>query len=184
MSQIRDRALCARRALSSVERLRSSLVICNRAMRSHEFMSAQTIGAYLPMADEVQTHPIIARAWRAQKRVAVPKIQRKGIMVFCEITPETPLVRSRLGIWEPAGDAYLDTRQLDMVITPVVAFDEDRHRIGMGGGYYDRTFRFLRNRRKWLSPKLIGVAFECQRAESIVPNSWDITLYRIVTEAS
>jgi 5-formyltetrahydrofolate cyclo-ligase len=152
-------------------------------MRSHEFMSAQTIAAYLSMADEVQTFPIILRAWRAGKRIAVPVTNRNGSIEFCEITSETPLVRNNFGILEPIGGTTIDAKALNLVVTPVVAFDDHKHRIGMGGGYYDRTFHFLRNRRKWLSPKLVGVAFECQRVNSIIPNSWDIPLYKVVTEA-
>ena len=166
-----------------MERSRASLEICNRVIRSHEFMAAGTVGAYVAMPDEVQTALIISRAWRARKRIAIPVILGNGTMAFCSITEETPLVRNDFGIWEPLSGDFLDAKSLDVVVTPLVAFDDDKHRIGMGGGYYDRTFRFLKNRCKWLSPKLIGLAFECQRVTSITPNSWDIPLYKIVTEA-
>jgi 5-formyltetrahydrofolate cyclo-ligase len=65
---------------------------------------------------------------------------------------------------------------------PVVAFDANKNRIGMGGGYYDRCFHFLRNRRKWLKPKLIGVAFACQQVKNITPETWDIPFYKVVTD--
>jgi 5-formyltetrahydrofolate cyclo-ligase len=64
----------------------------------------------------------------------------------------------------------------------VVAFDARRHRVGMGSGYFDRCFAFLKHNRQWQRPKLIGVAFECQRVEKIVPNPWDVRLYKLVTE--
>ena len=66
---------------------------------------------------------------------------------------------------------------LDVVITPLVAFDEYGHRIGMGGGYFDRTFSFLGNRQSWFHPKLVGLAFACQKVEKIQPNPWDIRLF-------
>ena len=169
--------------MSKSERDDASAVICERIVRSHEFMSSHTIGCYLATADEVQTNRIIERAWRARKRVFVPVIDSHLVMTFCEITPESVLVRNRMGIWEPVSGQLIDARNLDIVVTPVVAFDDDKHRVGMGGGCYDRCFHFLKNRRKWLKPKLIGVAFECQKSPRFSPNPWDVALYRIVTNS-
>ncbi len=146
-------------------------------------MSARLVGCYLPTKDEVQTNQIIARAWRAGKRVFVPVTDTHSAMSFCEITSDSILTRNRFGVWEPVSGLMINARDLDVVITPVVAFDNEQHRIGMGSGYYDRCFHFLKNRRKWLKPKLIGVAFECQRTSRIYPNAWDVPLYRVVTDA-
>jgi 5-formyltetrahydrofolate cyclo-ligase len=147
-------------------------------------VASRNVGCYLPTVYEVQTTHVIARSWRAGKRIFVPVTDSKVFMVFREITANTPLGRNDFGIWEPLEGALIDPRRLDIVITPVVAFDDDNHRIGMGSGYYDRCFRFLKNRRKWLKPKLIGVAFESQRVDQISPNPWDIPLYRVVTNAN
>jgi 5-formyltetrahydrofolate cyclo-ligase len=70
------------------------------------------------------------------------------------------------------------------VLTPLVAFDEQHNRIGMGGGYYDRSFAFLKNRKQLIQPKLIGLAFDCQRVEKITANPWDIRLYSVITETT
>ena len=165
------------------ERFAASAKICERIVRSHEFRSCKNLGAYLPMRDEVDPTLIIERAWRAQKRVFVPVTDTHGVMNFCEIEPDSVVTRNRYGLWEPLSGVMIDSRNLDCVITPVVAFDNHKHRIGMGSGYYDRCFHFLKNRRKWLKPKLIGVAFECQRTTRILPNSWDVPLYCVVTNA-
>jgi 5-formyltetrahydrofolate cyclo-ligase len=105
-----------------------------------------------------------------------------GAMNFCEISPDTVVARNQFGVWEPVSGVIAKARDLDVVITPVVAFDNSKRRIGMGGGYYDRCFHFLRNRRKWLKPKLIGVAFACQESAAVPHDSWDIPLYSVVTE--
>ena len=164
------------------ERRRASRTICKRVIETREFASSKCVGAYLPMHDEVDTRQIIQRAWRANKRIFVPVLRGSAQMLFCEITPDTELEQNRLGIWEPARGRIKEPEKLDLVIAPTVAFDEQNHRIGMGAGYFDRCFAFLRHRRKWLRPKLLGVAFHCQKVEKITPNAWDIRLYRIVTD--
>jgi len=117
-----------------------------------------------------------------QKQVFAPVIDPYGMMVFFELTPETKMRRNWYGLWEPEAGSQISARELDLVVTPVVAFDQDRNRIGMGSAYFDRCFAFLKNRKHWLRPKLVGVAFECQRVEKIKPNPWDIPLYKVITE--
>jgi len=146
-------------------------------------MAARKIACYLPNDDEVDPTAIIDRAWCANKRVFVPVTDTHGTMNFCEITSDSVVTRNHYGIWEPLSGAFISARALDIVVTPLVAFDQGKNRIGMGGGYYDRCFHFLGNRRKWLKPKLIGVAFACQQVKNIEPNAWDIPLYRVVTNA-
>ena len=179
---LRKRALEARRSLTERERIAASAKICGHIIHSHEFMSARTIACYLPTDDEADPTAIIERAWRANKRVFAPVTDTHGAMDFCEITSDSIVTRSKYGIWEPLSGAMINPRALDIVITPLAAFDENNNRIGMGGGFYDRCFQFLGNRRKWLRPKLIGIAFECQRVSRITPNAWDIRLYRAVTD--
>jgi 5-formyltetrahydrofolate cyclo-ligase len=103
-------------------------------------------------------------------------------MHFREVLRETTLRKNTYGIWEPVHGDFIDVRLLDIVVTPLVAFDEHGNRIGMGGGYFDRCFSFLRHRTRWLQPKLIGLAFDCQKVEEITPNPWDIPLYRVYSE--
>jgi len=145
-------------------------------------LSAKFIACYLPMPDEVDTRLVIERGWRANKRIFVPITRGNGEMFFREIRPESTLVRNSMSIWEPDSGDSISPRALQLVLTPTVAFDSSNHRIGMGGGYYDRCFSFLQHRKSWLKPKLVGVAFNCQKVEKISPNTWDIRLYRIISE--
>ena len=160
------------------------MAITDRLIHCHEFAAADSIACYLPMRDEVDPSRIIARAWRAKKRIFCPVTDIHGGMNFCRLRPDTLLQRNQFGILEPVGEEQIARSGLDLVVTPLVAFDEERNRIGMGGGYFDRAFAFLKHRRNWLRPKLIGVAFDCQKVEEIQPNPWDIRLYRIITESS
>lgn len=179
----REAGLQARRSLSPTEREHASEKICRHVFTAHEFTAAKHVACFLPMPDEVDTHAVFSRAWRAKKRIYAPVIDGRGKMFFVLVEPGTTLVRNYFGLWEPSADtARIDPRRLDLVLTPLVAFDENCHRVGMGGGYFDRCFAFLRHRRCWFRPKLIGVAFESQRVAKIAPNPWDIRLYGLVTE--
>ena len=182
MHEFRKKALGARRAMPAEKRASASDIICKNVTSSREFLSASLIACYLPMHDEVDTRLIIERAWRANKCVFVPITRNNGEMFFREIRPDTTLLRNQMTIWEPQSGDFISPRELQLVITPTVAFDKCGQRIGMGGGYYDRCFSFLRHRKCWIKPKLAGVAFKCQEIEEITPNTWDIRLYQIFSE--
>ena len=104
-------------------------------------------------------------------------------MVFRKLDRDTTLQRNRFGLWEPVSGVCVSSKSLDLVITPLVAFDTNNNRIGMGGGFFDRSFAFLKHKKRWLRPKLIGLAFACQKVEKIETNPWDIRLYSIISDA-
>ncbi|MCH9694367.1 MAG: 5-formyltetrahydrofolate cyclo-ligase [Gammaproteobacteria bacterium] len=181
MQKLREKALGSRRAMTARQRETESSAICARVIHSREFISAQLIACYLPTPDEVDTREIIDRSWRMNKRVFVPVVRDNAQMLFREILPDTSMRKNKFAIWEPESGNFVSPRALDIVITPTVAFDQHRNRIGMGGGYYDRCFAFLRHRKHWLKPKLFGIAYACQEIENISPNPWDIRLYRVIS---
>ena len=181
MSQRRE-AIAARRSLDMDTRLKNSKTISERIMRMHEFAASDSVACYLPAPDEVDPGEVIGRAWRMKKRVYAPVVEENFGMRFVQLTAETELRRNQFGLWEPVSGSQVSPRKIDLVITPVVAFDNCRNRIGMGGGYFDRCFAFLSHKKHWLRPKLLGLAFECQRVEEIKPRPWDIQLYQVVTE--
>ena len=184
MTDLRAKGLRARREMSDDDRAKSSAIICQRVIRSRLFSSSRCLACYLPMHDEVDTRDIIERAWCANKRIFAPVLRSKQKMFFREIHVESTLVRDSFGLFEPSTGDYIDPRDLDIVITPTVAFDRQNNRIGMGSGYFDRCFAFLRHRKHWFHPKLVGVAFECQKVEKIAPNPWDIRLYGVISDAA
>jgi 5-formyltetrahydrofolate cyclo-ligase len=180
--QLRDRGKKARNNISEHTHAEFSSSICRKFLNSALFFRSNSIACYLSTESEVDTNMIIERAWHAEKRVFVPVIGNRCEMRFMEIKRNTRLERNKFGIWEPDSDNEIPPKQLDVVITPLVAFDENMNRIGMGGGYFDRCFSFLQHQRQWLRPKLAGLAFECQKVEKISPNPWDIRLYHVFTE--
>jgi 5-formyltetrahydrofolate cyclo-ligase len=180
---LRVNARNARRAMTARERERASRRIADRFLNSRYFTGSEKIGCYVSTWDEVDTSAIIERAWRAKKRIFLPLTSARRCLRFLETLPETELAKNKLGLWEPVSGTLIDANRLDVVVTPLVAFDRQRNRIGMGGGYFDRTFAFLGDRQHWLRPKLIGVAFECQRVNNIAPNPWDVPVFRVYTES-
>ena len=135
------------------------------------------------MADEVQMRTLMLRAWSANKRIFLPRVTRIGKLQFRELRPNEPLRRNSIGILEPVNGVASPLVQLDLVIVPLVAFDAGGNRIGMGGGYYDRTFANYSKRQRYATPRLIGVAFACQELEQIDASPWDIPLFRVFTES-
>jgi 5-formyltetrahydrofolate cyclo-ligase len=184
VTQLRDRGIEERSKLPDQLHAEYSLSICRRFLNSPFFFRCQNIACYLSFADEVDTSMIIERAWRTKKRVFVPIIETGHEMRFIEIKRNTRIERNQYGIWEPVSGHEISPRELDVVVTPLVAFDEKLHRIGMGGGYFDRCFSFLKGNQQWVHPKLVGLAFECQKVEKITPKPWDIRLYHVFSESN
>lgn len=172
--------------MSRASREHASLTISNHLLTSPEYHTAQIIGTYLAFADEVDLAHFIERAHRDQKTIYVPRIAADAPqMQFARLNQDTKLKRNRFGINEPVSheSEYVDPRALQMVLTPLVAFDDAGNRLGMGAGYYDRSFGFRRESPSTRHPRLIGVAFSCQQVTAIERECWDVPLDCIATEA-
>ena len=89
--------------------------------------------------------------------------------------------KNRFGIPEPASGAFCDPVHLEIVLTPLVAFSTNGMRLGMGAGYYDRAFQFLRKDPE-AGPWLVGVAYALQQVDSLPADPWDVPLAAILTE--
>ncbi len=181
-SAIRRRALSRRRELGASRRDALSTEIQRHFLGSPMFLASRVLGCYLASPDEVDTSLIIERAWRAGKTLCVPVIGLRRDMVFVRLERDSRLLKNHFGLWEPADGIVVPPRELDVVVTPLAAFDRARNRIGMGGGFFDRHFAFLKRRDVWLRPKLAGLAFSCQRVETMLTDTWDVPLYRVIDE--
>jgi len=93
---------------------------------------------------------------------------------------------NQFGIAEPMVSPryYLRADALDLLLVPLVAFDVNGNRLGMGGGFYDRTLAYLKRRQHWCRPYLLGIAHDFQRVESLKRADWDIPLQAILTNKS
>ncbi len=182
---IRQAALQARRAMTPPARASASQAICRRLTELPEVAGAGSLAAFLSMPDEVDLRPLLAWAWQRSIRVGLPKVVgRTRPLRFYEVQSNSQWSRGPFGIDEPdPRDSHeVDPRQFDVVLVPLVAFDERCHRIGLGAGHYDRTFAFRRED-PWGTPRLVGVAFDVQRQSAWEPAAWDVTLDAVVTES-
>ena len=174
-----------RQALSPEERTQKSLAIAHNLARLPQFPGASNIAFYASMPEEVDTTEAIRLAHESGKSCYLPVINRSGwrtapLLFHPFILGETTLIKGRLGIREPAhrmGSGLLG-RDLDMVCMPLVGFNPDGDRIGMGKAYYDRCFA----RRGWRQVFLVGLAFACQEAK-FTAQDHDVRMDAIVTEA-
>ena len=114
----------------------------------------------------------------------LPVLQAGRSLRFAAWRPGDPLQPNRYGIPEPplAPSSLLEPTALDVVLLPLLGFDRHGNRLGTGGGYYDRSFAFLRGRRRPARPRLIGVGYACQEVAALPAAEWDVGLDAIVTE--
>jgi 5-formyltetrahydrofolate cyclo-ligase len=158
--------------------------VSQRLWRLPLMARCQSIGCYLAVRGELDCGPLIATAIARRRSVLVPVLNGRQL-VFAPYVPGSDMVGNRFGIPEPAesGRAWARGMRIDVALVPLVGFDRHGQRLGMGAGYYDRTFRFLMHRRHWRRPMLIGLAYEFQRVDALPRRAWDVPLDAVVTDS-
>jgi 5-formyltetrahydrofolate cyclo-ligase len=184
--ELRRRLRAVRRALSPDEQRCHALRVAHLLGRHPSFLRARRIGAYWSGDGELDPAPLLTLADARHKRCHLPVLRPhpKRKLWFVRYRPGDRLRPNVYGIPEPRlrGRHILLPWALDLLLLPLVGFDADGHRLGMGGGYYDRTLAYLLQRRHWRRPLLIGIAHECQRVERLQSRPWDVPLDMVVTE--
>ncbi len=175
-----------RRALSPNQQKQHSQALLTQLNHEKSYRNAQHIGCYLANDGEIDPYLLIEHAWFQGKTVYLPILSPlKNQLYFAPYKANSGLKLNRFKIPEPVCKPaqWKTARQLDLLLLPLVAFDASGNRIGMGGGFYDRTLAYLRHRQYWKKPHLIGLAHECQKVEKLIAESWDIPLNQIISEA-
>ncbi len=184
---IRSRVRQARNALTLEQQRKAGKELVQQVHELSVLKNSQHIALYLSADGELDTSPLIESLWQQGKKVYLPVLHpfSKGHLLFLHYQSDTEMCHNRYGILEPKlkQSAILPSAQLDLIFTPLVAFDEQGQRLGMGGGYYDRTlapwFHSPKQKRKGAMP--IGLAHDCQRVKQLPTESWDVPLPKIVT---
>lgn len=181
--QIRQQVRQSRRALSSSEQYIASQQILYHFQQLPFLSAAQHIALYLACDGEIITRPLIEWLWQQNKSVYLPVLHpfSKGHLLFLQYRSETLMTENHYNIQEPVLDVRLvkPSRELDLICTPLVAFDKTGQRLGMGGGYYDRTL--ARWHRQKTGPRPVGLAHNCQQVDILSHEAWDVPLPDIIT---
>jgi 5-formyltetrahydrofolate cyclo-ligase len=185
-TQLRHLLRQQRRALSPMAQRQAARDLYRQLAQHPHFRRARQIALYLPNDGEIDPRPLLHAAQRRGKAVYLPVLSPwpRSKMVFQRLMPGEPLRRNRFGIAEPALNPKRQRKAwaLDLLLLPLVGFDNQGGRLGMGGGFYDRSLAYRQRRKNWHKPTLLGLAHACQQVENLAMASWDVPLQGTVTD--
>jgi len=170
-----------RRGLPEQARRQAALAAARNARALPWLRRARHLACYWPADGELDPRPLVERLLTPGKVAYLPVVRPDGRLWFAPWRAGVAWRLNRYGIPEPCGQA-VPARALDLILLPLVAFDVRGYRLGMGGGYYDRTLAFLRHRLRH-RPRLVGLAYSWQEVASLPAEPWDVPLDAVVTEA-
>ncbi|MCK1790190.1 5-formyltetrahydrofolate cyclo-ligase [Pseudomonas violetae] len=184
--QLRRMLRKARRALTHSQQRQAARGLYTQLAQHPLFRRAKHISLYLPTDGEIDPSQLLRAAQRRGKVTYLPVLSAwpRTRMVFQRIRPGEKLKPNRFRILEPRPNLALQRKiwTLDLVLLPLVGFDDVGGRLGMGGGFYDRSLAYLARRKSWRKPTLLGLAHECQKVERLAQASWDVPLQGTVTD--
>lgn len=175
----------ARRQLSPLQQKHAARALYRQLAQHPLFRRARHIALYLPSDGEIDPRPLLRAAQRRGKATYLPVLSAwpRTRMGFQRVTAHEQLARNRFRIEEPRANPARQRRAwtLDLILLPLVGFDETGGRLGMGGGFYDRSLAYRQLRKNWHKPTLLGLAHECQKVDRLALASWDVQLQAVVT---
>jgi len=185
-SDLRQKLRARRRALSADEQRQAARRLAVNLTGTRLFLTSRRVACYLPNDGEIDSVPVIEHIRRLRKILYLPVLSRLSHdrLWFAEAGPKTKLVPNRFGIPEPVVKSrdLVRAQELDLILMPLVGFDDKGNRLGMGGGFYDRSLEFLRHRNHWRKPHLLGIAYDFQRVNGLAADPWDVPLQGVITD--
>lgn len=178
---LRSELLLKRESLSVKDRIQFSKKIVSTLYESNLFQSKSVLHCYSSYSSEVITSELIQKSFSLNLKIVVPIVKSsKQDLIHSFITADTTFVKGKYGIPQPSIISEIPIEELNiqevLIVVPIVGFDKKCHRLGYGGGYYDRFLQKAPKARK------IGIAFSLQETEDIPTESTDIPLDEIITE--
>ena len=179
-NQLRQQIRKTRANLTALQQQQAENSITQQALALIEERNAQHIAFYVSFDGEISTDKLIKTLWAQDKHVYLPVLHpfNPNHLLFLRYLPDTPMLKNKFGIWEPKLNVQnvLPLDELDILFTPLVAFDKQGNRLGMGGGFYDRTLQ------NWQNSSFIpvGLAHQCQQVEQLPTEAWDVPLHQIL----
>ena len=179
-NQLRQQIRKTRANLTALQQQQAEDSITQQALAFIEERNAQHIALYVSFDGEISTDKLIKILWAQGKQVYLPVLHpfNPNHLLFLRYLPDTPMLKNKFSIWEPKLNVQnvLPLDELDILFTPLVAFDKQGNRLGMGGGFYDRTLQHWQK-----SPFIpVGLAHQCQQVEQLPTEAWDVPLHQIL----
>ena len=179
-NQLRQQIRKTRANLTALQQQQAEDSITQQAIELIEERNAQHIALYISFDGEISTDKLIKILWAQGKQVYLPVLHpfNPNHLLFLRYLPDIPMLKNKFGIWEPKLNVQnvLPLDELDILFTPLVAFDKQGNRLGMGGGFYDRTLQHWQK-----SPFIpVGLAHQCQQVEQLPTEAWDVPLHQIL----
>lgn len=170
-----------RRQISFEQQIIAARALPAIFVKNH-FYQKKNIAVYLANDGEIDLQFLIEALWQTDHLIFLPVLHpHTRELSFVRYCQSTIMKKNQYGILEPENATEsISTEKLDVVLMPLVAFDYKGTRLGMGKGYYDKSFAFCRS--SSVKPMLLGVAYECQYCETLPANAWDVPLEGIMTE--
>ncbi|ACO80842.1 5-formyltetrahydrofolate cyclo-ligase-like protein [Azotobacter vinelandii CA] len=181
------RLLRERRRALDPHRQRQAARRLYRQLAQHPlFRRSRHLALYLPNDGEIDPGLLLAAAQRRGKATYLPVLNAWPAtrMVFQRVHSGEPLLPNRFRIREPHPNRARQRKvwTLDLLLMPLVGFDAEGGRLGMGGGFYDRSLAYRARHRYCRKPVLLGLAHECQKVDRLALASWDVPLAATVTD--
>ena len=186
LSQLRLTMKKHREQLTSDELSFRGDQLSQRLSTLKEYQNSQRIAVYWSVGGEMDLANVIQQAWLAGKDIFLPVLDGQTLL-FSAYHSNSLLKNNRFGIPEPnqsceTKSTLIPKESLDLILLPLVAFDDNGHRLGMGGGYYDRSLAFTLNTPISARPFLMGIAHDFQRVPAIQTEPWDVPVDCVLTE--
>ncbi len=171
-----------RKALSLEAQKQKSRQLLQWLPQIPAFVTAKHIAMYWPMGAELSPLPLLTQAQHQNKHCYLP-VLRPGseVLTFVAYQAMDPLMKHPLGFLEPAlsEKPILAAKDLDLIILPLLAFDDYGQRLGRGAGHYDRTLHEISDSKK---PYLLGLGYACQHIDRLPTDPWDYRVDGVLTE--
>ena len=178
MQNLRQTLRSNRKSVSSANRKKFAKNLANQSKKLANFKTGQKIALYLPNDGEIDPKYIHKFLKKSGNSLYLPLLFGKKLK-FAKIGKN--FRKNRFGISEPKNTQILSANKINIIFMPLVGFDKNKNRIGMGGGFYDQTLSFKKQQQFFKQPKLYGLAFNCQKVEQLTPKPWDVTLDAVIT---